>query len=105
MLNCNSTVFAILVGLDFYTQDDLWLGVETGLETTTTKLVQAIKIMASCVGCALLVIRLDTWINHKSDIAPLFHLRGLFGDDVDVRRHAYLRYEGGETVGSGVGGY
>jgi hypothetical protein len=73
----NSTVFAVLVGLDLYTQYDLLLGVETGVETNTTKLVQAIKIIASCVGCALLIIRLDTWINHKSDIAPLFHLRGL----------------------------
>lgn len=98
----NSTVFAVLVGLDLYTLYDIWLGVETGVETDTTKLVQVIKIIASCVGCALLVIRLDAWINHKSDVAPLFHLRGLLEaltmmmtfDDTGV----FLRKAGKETA-------
>jgi hypothetical protein len=73
----NSTVFAVLVGLDLYTLYDIWLGVETGVETDTTKLVQAIKIIASCIGCALLVIRLDAWINHRSDVGPIFQMRGV----------------------------
>ena len=73
----NSTVFAILVGLDLYTLYDIWLGSDSGVETRTTKLVQAIKIIASCVGCALLIIRLDTWINHRSDVSGIFQLRGL----------------------------
>jgi hypothetical protein len=73
----NSTLFAVLVGLDLYTLYDIFLGVDSPEETWTTHLVQLIKVIASCVGCALLVIRLDAWINHKSDVGPIFQLRGL----------------------------
>ena len=73
----NSTVFSVLVCLDLYTCYDLLLGVETGQFTTTSRVVQEIKYIASFVGCVLLVIRLDAWIEHRSDVAPLFHVRGL----------------------------
>lgn len=73
----NSTVFAVLVGLDLYTLYDIWLGSDSGVDTDTSKLVQVIKIIASCIGCALLVIRLDAWIKHLSEVGPIFHMRGV----------------------------
>jgi hypothetical protein len=76
-LGWNSTVFAVLVGLDLYTLYDLLLGVETGVFTDTTRIVQEIKYIASFVGLVLFGIRLDAWIEHRSDVAPAFHLRGL----------------------------
>ncbi|HET8782695.1 MAG TPA: hypothetical protein VFM63_09765, partial [Pyrinomonadaceae bacterium] len=41
------------------------------------KIAQAIKGIASLVGVVLLGIRLDVWINHKSDVNTLFHVKGL----------------------------
>jgi outer membrane protein assembly factor BamB len=73
----NSTLFGVLVCLDLYTIYDIWMGLEPSRETNTSKLVQVIKGIASLVGVVLLGIRLDIWINHKSDIATLFHVRGL----------------------------
>jgi hypothetical protein len=73
----NSTVFAVLVCLDLYTLYDILLGSTSVLVTDTGRIVQEIKYIASFVGCVLLVIRLDAWIEHRSDTPPLFHIRGL----------------------------
>src|SRR6185369_16033826 len=73
----NSTLFAVLVCLDLYTLYDIWLGVETGIETRTTRLVQLIKIVASVIGVALLVVRLYIWITKESKVGPIYQLRGV----------------------------
>ena len=73
----NSTLFGVLVCLDLYTIYDSWMSLEPHYVTRTMKIAQAIKGIASLVGVVLLGIRLDVWINHKSDIGTLFHVRGL----------------------------
>ena len=73
----NSTVFAVLVCIDLYTLYDILLGSTSELVTETGRIVQEIKYIVSFIGCVLLVIRLDAWINHRSDVPPLFHIRGL----------------------------
>ncbi len=73
----NSTVFGVLVCIDLYTLYDILLGSTSELVTDTGRIVQEIKYVVSFVGCVLLVIRLDAWINHRSEIPPLFHVRGL----------------------------
>lgn len=73
----NSTVFAVLVCLDLYTLYDLLLGSDSVEFTKTARVVQEIKYIASFVGCVLLVIRLDAWIEHRSDVTPLFHIKGI----------------------------
>lgn len=70
----NSAIYAITSGLDIYTAYDAFFD-----RSVTSKNVQRavdfIKIGVSIAGCVLLGLKIDMWVNKKSNQSDLFHTR------------------------------